>query len=161
MAIFLTALPRFPELSLQLPAYVKYAKQNGQAAYIGKGDNIWGNVHLDDVVQLNLDVVKFALEHPDQTKASAESKGWENNIYTGVDQHAWGPVIRQLGDLLHARGDVKEPSAKSIPEGAGIMYMFGTNSFLKPSRKTQKFGWTPKGADLITSMKEALPAKKA
>jgi hypothetical protein len=34
----------FTELSLQVPAYVRYAKTNGQAAYIGKGDNIWGNV---------------------------------------------------------------------------------------------------------------------
>jgi hypothetical protein len=31
-------------LSLQIPAYVRYAKRTGQAAYIGKGENIWGNV---------------------------------------------------------------------------------------------------------------------
>ena len=34
------------ELSLQIPAYVRYAKRTGQAAYIGKGENIWGNVCL-------------------------------------------------------------------------------------------------------------------
>jgi hypothetical protein len=27
-----------------MPAYVRYAKRTGQAAYIGKGQNIWGNV---------------------------------------------------------------------------------------------------------------------
>ena len=32
------------ELSLQLPAYTRFAKENGQAAYIGEGNNIWGNV---------------------------------------------------------------------------------------------------------------------
>jgi hypothetical protein len=32
------------EHSLQLPAYTRYAKEHGQAAYIGEGENIWGNV---------------------------------------------------------------------------------------------------------------------
>jgi len=35
------------ELSLQLPAYVRYAKRTGRAAYIGKGANSWGNVRIN------------------------------------------------------------------------------------------------------------------
>jgi nucleoside-diphosphate-sugar epimerase len=151
---------RHTELSLQIPAYVKYAKQNGQAAYIGKGENIWGNVHVKDVSRLNIKMLQRALDQPDSTKASAASQGWENLIYTGVEQHAWGPVIQTLGDLLYARGDVKQPSAKSIPEGEGIMYMFGGNSFLAPSKKAKAFDWVPQEKDLISSMRDALPANK-
>ena len=118
-------------------------------------------MHVADVARLNIAIMEYALSKPDDTKASAESKGWENLIYTGVDQHAWRPVVKTLGDLLHARGDVKEPSAKSIPEGEGYMYMSGGNSFLTPSSKAvAKFGWKPQEQDLISSMKLALPARK-
>ncbi|KAI5371353.1 hypothetical protein CUC08_Gglean004628 [Alternaria sp. MG1] len=148
------------KLSLQLPAYTRYAKQHGQAAYIGKGENIWGNleVHVEDLSQLTVAVAEFALRNPDKTTASASSKGWENLIYSGVDTHTWGPITKVLGDLLFARGETSKPSAIEIAEGEGILYMFGGNSFLAPSKKSKALGFRPKQKDLVSSMRDALPA---
>ncbi|KAK5680392.1 hypothetical protein LTS10_007319 [Elasticomyces elasticus] len=145
--------------SLQLPAYVRYAKEHGQAAYIGKGENIWGNVHVEDLSQLTILVAAHGVTHPDKTAPSASSKGWENLIYTGTGQHTWGPVIKTLGDLLYARGDTSKPSAVEIGEGEGIMYMFGGNSFLTPSAKAKALGFKPSQPDLISAMRLALPRK--
>jgi hypothetical protein len=143
-------------LSLQIPAYVKYAKTKGRAAYIGKGENIWGNVHVQDLSQLYITVFKYALANPDETTASAASNGFENLIYSGTGEHSWGPVVKELGNLLYARGEIKEPSAKEIGEGEGILYMFGGNSFLAPSYKAKALGFTAEQKDLVGAMQEAL-----
>ncbi|KAI5475667.1 hypothetical protein MNV49_001084 [Pseudohyphozyma bogoriensis] len=111
-----------------LPAYVRYAKRTGGAAYIGEGNNIWGNVHVQDLASLYTLVMNHALANPSSTKASDASKGWENLIYAGLAQHTWGPAIKTLGDLMYARGEVKTPSAVSIPDSEGDMFMFGGNS---------------------------------
>lgn len=143
-------------LSLQMPAYVRYAKDNRRAAYIGQGENVWGNIHVQDLADLYVAAMTYALEHPESTKASDASHGFETLVYTGVRQHAWRPVIEHLGDLLHQRGEVDEPSAKSIEENQGYPYMFGGNSFLAVSNKTQKFGWKPKQHDIIEALDAAL-----
>ncbi|KAI5480198.1 hypothetical protein MNV49_001526 [Pseudohyphozyma bogoriensis] len=149
------------KLSLQIPAYVRYAKRTGGAAYIGEGNNIWGNVHVQDLASLYHLVMHHALLNPTSTQASAASKGWENLIYAGVAQHTWGSVIKTLGDLLYARGDVKTPSAVSIPDNEGDMFMFGGNSFLAVSKKAKALGFVQREKDLVESMKEALPAPSA
>ncbi|KAM0749952.1 NAD(P)-binding protein [Meredithblackwellia eburnea MCA 4105] len=149
------------KLSLQIPAYVRYAKREGQAAYIGKGENIWGNVHVQDLSSLYLLIMNHALVSPNSTHASTTSHGWSNLIYAGTGQHSWGPVIKTLGNLLYARGDVKQPGAVEITDDKGDMYMFGGNSFLAKSKKAEAFGFVQKEKDLIESMKDALPAPVA
>ncbi|KAJ1025110.1 hypothetical protein NDA16_002617 [Ustilago loliicola] len=144
------------KLSLQMPAYVRYAKDHRRAAYIGQGENVWGNVHVQDLADLYLLAMKYALANPDATKASEWDHGFGTLIYTGTGEHSWKPVIEQLGDLLHKLGEVDEPSAKSIGEGEGYPYMFGGNSFMAVSAKTEKFGWKPSQASLIDSMTAAL-----
>ncbi|CAN9430863.1 unnamed protein product [Alternaria alternata] len=112
----------------------------------------------NNLSQLTVAVAEFALRNPDKTTASASSKGWENLIYSGVDTHTWGPITRVLGDLLFARGETSKPSAIEIAEGEGILYMFGGNSFLAPSKKAKALGFRPKQKDLVNSMRDALPA---
>lgn len=144
------------KLSLQLPAYVRYAKGKRQAAYIGQGENVWGNVHVQDLADLYLLAMKYALAHPQATKASEATHGFDTLIYTGTGEHTWKPVIEHLGNLLHKRGEVDQPSAKSIAEGEGYPYMFGGNSFMAVSAKTRRFGWKPTQPNLIDSMTAAL-----
>ncbi|GAA6027244.1 hypothetical protein JCM8097_002519 [Rhodosporidiobolus ruineniae] len=147
------------KLSLQLPAYVRYAKRAGHAAYIGKGENIWGNVHVEDLSALYLLLLSHSLANPSSTTASAASHGWENLIYSGQNQHAWGPTVSLVGDLLHARGDVAQPGAKSIGEGEGDLYMFGGNSFMAVSEKAKRLiGWTQRQVGLEEAIRQALPA---
>ncbi|KAK8869442.1 hypothetical protein IAR55_000006 [Kwoniella newhampshirensis] len=148
------------KLSLQIPAYVRYAKRTGQAGYIGKGENIWGNVHVQDLIDLYLLVMGHALKSPSATAAEAGSHGWSNLIYGGLKQHTWKPVIELIGDQLFARGDIPNKSAISLDEGAGDMYMFGTNSFMEVSEKAKALGWSQKQPDILEAIKLALPVQK-
>ncbi|OCF62021.1 hypothetical protein L486_01687 [Kwoniella mangroviensis CBS 10435] len=149
----------YKKLSLQVPAYVRYAKRAGQAAYIGKGENIWGNVHVQDLTDLYVLLMKHSLSNPESTKATGESHGWSNLIYAGLNQHTWGPIIKLVGDQLHARGDIANPGAKSIDDGQGEMYMFGTNSFMEVSEKARALGWKQRQPSLEDAIKLALPVR--
>ncbi len=40
--------------SIQVPGLIELAKKTGKASHIGKGENIWSHVHIDDVAQLYL-----------------------------------------------------------------------------------------------------------
>ncbi|KAI5475592.1 NAD(P)-binding protein [Pseudohyphozyma bogoriensis] len=146
------------KLSLQLPAYERYAKRTGGAAFIGEGNNIWGNVHVKDLSTLYLLLMNHALANPTKTTASSSSRGWENLIYAGAAQHTWGPVIKTLGDLLYARGEVERPSAVGIRDSDGDMFMFGGNSFLAISKKAKALGFKPRQKTIIATLQEELPA---
>ncbi|WWC73870.1 uncharacterized protein I206_107842 [Kwoniella pini CBS 10737] len=149
------------KLSLQIPAYVKYAKRTGQAAYIGKGENIWGNVHVQDLSDLYLLLLQNAITYPSKTQATPESKGWSNLIYAGLEQHTWGPIITLVGDLLYDRGDIPKSGAKSIEEGQGDLYMFGTNSFMEISEKAKNLGWSRKQPTFEDAIQLALKPKSS
>ncbi|RKH57855.1 NAD-dependent epimerase/dehydratase family protein [Corallococcus llansteffanensis] len=46
--------------SVQLPPLIQYARETGTARYIGKGENVWSNVHIEDLVDLYLLVLERA-----------------------------------------------------------------------------------------------------
>ncbi|RKH33750.1 NAD-dependent epimerase/dehydratase family protein [Corallococcus praedator] len=46
--------------SVQLPPLIKYARETGTARYIGKGENVWSNVHIEDLADLYLMVLERA-----------------------------------------------------------------------------------------------------
>lgn len=155
------------KVSLQVPDYAAYAKEHGQAAYIGKGENVWGNVsgsepvspstaltlsqvHVSDVTSLYLTVLEHALRNP--TKTNGTQRGWSNLLYSGVGEHTWKDVVTALGDALHAKGEVKAAGATSIPEGSGKGYMFGGSSVLVPSKKPRALGWTPKAKGIVETV---------
>ena len=49
--IYGTGLGANPD-SLQVPLLIKLAKKRGNAAHAGPGENVWSNVHIDDLVPL-------------------------------------------------------------------------------------------------------------
>ena len=45
---------------MQLPLLIDYARETGNAAYIGRGLNRWSTVHIADVVELYLRALERA-----------------------------------------------------------------------------------------------------
>ncbi|KAF7972918.1 hypothetical protein HWV62_16568 [Athelia sp. TMB] len=147
-----------------------------RAAYIGKGENIWGcvnislhinpwnilrpssKIHIKDLSRLYLAVLGYAVANPNLTAAPPSSYGWSNLIYSGVGTQTWKPVIELLGDMLFARGHATEGGAVSIEEGVSDeLYMFGGNSYMEVSEKTKALGWGgPQEMDPLTLMKDAM-----
>src|SRR5262245_31689434 len=46
--------------SVQVPLLIKLAKKRGNAAHAGPGENIWANVHINDLVPLYADAIDKA-----------------------------------------------------------------------------------------------------
>jgi nucleoside-diphosphate-sugar epimerase len=116
--------------SVQLPLLIDFARETGQAAYIGRGLNRWSTVHIADVVDLYL----LALEQaPAGTFAFVESgeasfADMAHSIATGLG----------LGDPISMTLDEAEARW-----GRGrARYSLASNSRVR-SLRTTEMGWAP------------------
>ena len=92
--------------SVQVPLLIKLAKKRGNAAHAGPGENIWSNVHIDDLVPL------YALAID---KAPAGSFYFAENGETSMREAMRGhqPHARLCGPAL---GD--DHGRRRLPNGA-------------------------------------------
>lgn len=127
--------------SIQVPRLTALARKSGVARHVGRGENIWANVHIDDLVDLYL----RALE-----KAPPGASYWAENGECSM--RALCEVIsRALG-----YGGRTQPMSKeeSIAEfGAGpAAYTYGSNSRVRATRARRELGWAPRHSALLESV---------
>jgi len=117
---------------------VAMAKQQGEAIYVGDGQQLWAAAHVGDVARL----YRLALE---QCEA-----GLRYNA-VGEEGVAMKPVVE-----LFARGvgiPARSVTLEEAKEKMGFLGMFLGNSMPASSAKTQaKLGWTPTGPTLLEDM---------
>ena len=134
--IYGTGLGANPD-SVQVPLLIKLAKKRGNAAHAGPGENIWSNVHIDDLVTL----YALAIE-----KAPAGSFYFAENGENSM-REACEAINRMLGFA-------GPPTAMSMAEAAAewgegtTEDTMASNSRVRAKRARQ-LGWKPKarGAD--------------
>jgi nucleoside-diphosphate-sugar epimerase len=131
--------------SVQVPRLVELARQ-GVARHIGRGLNIWSNVHIEDMADLYL----LALDKA----PSGTFLFVENGEASFRDKAA--AIARALG--------VKGPEAWPIDEaikawGKGTaVYAMGSNSRVRAAKARKTLGWAPKhGSVLDWIAKEVKP----
>jgi nucleoside-diphosphate-sugar epimerase len=116
--------------SVQLPLLIDFARETGNAAYIGRGLNRWSTVHIADVVELYL----LALERaPAGTFAFVES-----------GEASFMDMARSIADGL-GFGDPISMTIDAAEERWGrarARYSLASNSRVR-SMRTPKLGWTP------------------
>lgn len=123
--------------SVQVPLLIKLAKQRGNAAHAGPGENIWSNVHIDDLVPL------YALAID---KAPAGSfyfaENGENSMRDTCDS-----INRMLGFAGPPSPMSMQEAAAAWSEGTAEDTM-ASNSRVRAKRARQ-LGWKPKARGLI------------
>jgi nucleoside-diphosphate-sugar epimerase len=123
--------------SMQVPLLVGLARKRGCAAHAGPGENIWSNVHIDDLVTL----YALAIE-----KAAAGAFFFAENGESSMRE-----VCKAINRMLGHEG---EPSAMSMAEataewGEGLAEdTMASNSRVRAVRARQ-LGWKPKAPSLI------------
>ncbi|MYM98163.1 NAD-dependent epimerase/dehydratase family protein [Duganella vulcania] len=128
------ALPRD---SVQLPRLIKQARKSGIVRHVGRGLNIWSNVHIDDVVDLYL----LALE---KTEAGA-FYFVESGEASFRDMSA---AIARALDL----GDPQDWPLEQAKEEWGYemaSYGLGSNSRVRGQRARTQLGWKPHGPSVF------------
>jgi nucleoside-diphosphate-sugar epimerase len=118
--------------SIQIPKMIALARKHGVAKHVGRGENIWSNVHIDDLVDLYLLVL-------DRAPAGAfyYAENGENSMREAAEA-----ISRMLG-----LGGRTEPM--SVDEAAAewgesaVNYSFGSNSRVRATRARRELGWSP------------------
>lgn len=119
--------------SAQIPALIDNAKKAGIGLHIGRGENRWANVHIDDVVDLYL----LALE-----KAPAGALYYAENGEEALKDIA-ASISRMLGFGGRTRNWSPEDAEKAL--GPKAHSSFASNSRVRGKRARAELGWKPTG----------------
>lgn len=128
--------------SVQVPLLIKLAKKRGNAAHAGPGENVWSNVHIDDLMML----YALAIE-----KAPAGAFYFAEN---GED--SMREVCEAINRMLGFAG---APSAMSMEEAAAewgegtAEHTMASNSRVRAVRARQ-LGWKPQARSLIEEIEQ-------
>ncbi len=124
--------------SVQIPTLARRAKESGAVQVIGKGLNLWSNVHIDDLADLYL----LALE-----RGSAGSFYFAEN-----GENSFGELGQALADRLKL-GAVQSLDADlaALSWGAASAYFtFGGNSRVRAKRARAELGWQPSRPSVLS-----------
>ncbi|SAL09940.1 3-beta hydroxysteroid dehydrogenase/isomerase [Caballeronia arvi] len=123
--------------SVQLPRLERQAKKSGIVRHVGRGLNIWSNVHIDDVVA----IYRLALE-----KSPA---GTFYFVESGEAQ--FRDMTAAMAKALSLRGPEDWPLEQAIEEWGYEMasYGLGSNSRVRSKRTRELLGWQPKRTSVI------------
>ncbi|MQR00628.1 NAD-dependent epimerase/dehydratase family protein [Glaciimonas soli] len=134
--------------SVQIPPLVAQARKSGIARFVGKGVNIWSNVHIADVAELYLLALK---------KASAGSFYYVEN-----GQASYAEIVTAIAERLGLGAPQPWPVEAAIEEwGFGhAVYSFGSNSRVSAQRARTELGWLPEHRSVIEWVKRDMKLDK-
>jgi nucleoside-diphosphate-sugar epimerase len=128
--------------STQVPLLVALAKKRGGAAHAGPGENIWSNVHIDDLVAL----YALAIERA-PAGAFFFAENGENSMREVCDS-----INRMLGYAGPPSAMSMEEAAAEWGEGTAEDTM-ASNSRVRAVQARQ-LGWEPKARSLIEEIEQ-------
>lgn len=117
--------------SIQLPALINFSKKKGFGAYFGKGENIWSNVHIEDLADLYV----LALE-----QAKAGSLYYAENGFS---------TIKNLAEKISEHYGLKPAQSVTVQEAvdtfgpAGGYFGFTSNSLCNSDKARTELQWKP------------------
>jgi nucleoside-diphosphate-sugar epimerase len=129
--------------SVQVPLLIDLAKKRGNAAHAGPGENIWSNVHIDDLVPLYARAID---------RAPAGSFYFVEN-----GENSMREACLAINRMLGLSGP---PSAMSMQEAAGewgegtTEDTMASNSRVRAKRARAELGWRPKARALIEEIEQ-------
>ncbi|CAE6503271.1 unnamed protein product [Rhizoctonia solani] len=127
--------------SQQIPVIINISIKHKQAVYVGKGTNVWGNVHINDLVKLYELVLQHALSvREGKTPRPAKYA----NFYFGT-----------AGE--HKKGKADTPEARSITADEMKWPAVATNS-RSIAERSRSLGWNPTAKSVHDTLEEDLDA---
>jgi len=124
--------------SIQVPRLVALAKKSGVARHVGGGENIWANVHIDDLVDLYLRAL---------VDAPAGASYWAENGECSM-RRLCEAISRALGWDGRTQGMSREEAIAEFGEGPAA-YTYGSNSRVRATRARRELGWAPQHDALL------------
>lgn len=144
------------KISQQVPRLILTAIEFKQPVYVGKGTNVWNNVHISDLVKLYALVLNLGLSV--RAGETPRPETFANFYFGSVGEHAWGDIAKQLGPILLQRGKVEKAEARSIR--ADEVKSFGalTSNSRSVAERSRKLGWTTVAKSIEDTLEEDVDA---
>jgi nucleoside-diphosphate-sugar epimerase len=123
--------------SVQVPLLIEQARKSGIVRYVGRGANIWSNVHIDDLVDLYI---------------AALDRAPAGSFYFVENGEA---SFAEIAQAIARRLRLGEPQSWSVEEATNewgcdyATYAFGGNSRVRGKRARSELGWRPRHSSLI------------
>jgi len=140
--------------SIQIPKLVEIALRWRAVVHVGEGTNIWGNIHINDLIQLYLAVIKNAIfEHQKAT----HNDGYQNYFFASSGENSIRSITELIAPLLYKKGFVDSPHAQSVTqeeEPVLAMYLGHTSRALP--KRAEGLGWSAKEVNLEQSIEKDL-----
>ncbi|KAG8690322.1 hypothetical protein FRC11_012399, partial [Ceratobasidium sp. 423] len=127
-----------------------------QPVHVGKGTNLWNNVHITDLVQLYTLVFNLALSV--RTGETPRPEVFANFYFGSVGEHAWGDIAKQLGPILLKKGKVEKAEARSIKANEVKGFAALTTNSRSIAERSRKLGWTTVAKSLEDTLEEDVDA---
>ena len=124
--------------SIQVPWLIELAKKAGVAKHYGPGENIWSNVHIEDLVELYLLALASA-----PAGAFYFAENGENSM-----RQVCEAINRKLGVKGGTVAMSLDEASHEWGEGAAQNTM-GSNSRVRAVRARAELGWRPRRPSLI------------
>lgn len=122
--------------SVQLPTLLEQAKKSGVVRYVGRGLNVWSNVHIEDAADLHL----LALD-----RAPAGSLYFVEN-----GEASFAGIAQALADRLQLGSPKPWTMAEAIAHwGAGMTGLLASNSRVTAALARAELGWQPRHASVM------------
>jgi len=130
--------------SIQIPLMVRGFLKFGYAATVGKGMNIWNNVHVEDLADLYILLLQKSLDG----KASTGKDGW---YFCESGEHYLKDVVAKIGEEMFKRKAIKQAEpVEFTPDqveeylGKSGLSVIGENSRCRADR-ARELGWKASG----------------
>ncbi|KAH7339828.1 NAD(P)-binding protein [Rhizoctonia solani] len=144
------------KISQQIPRLIRAAIEFKQPVYVGKGTNLWNNVHITDLVQLYALVLNLALSV--RAGEATRPEAFANFYFGSVGEHAWGDIAKRLGPILLKRGKVEKTEARSIKADEVQNFSALATNSRSVAERSRKLGWTTVAKSLEDTLEEDVDA---
>lgn len=143
--------------SVQIYDYVKATLTRSKGFLIETGDNVWAQVHIQDLSAVYLALVTAALS-PDGG-ATWNDQGY---YFTESGEFVWGDVAREIAKYAFGKKLINSKEFDTVDRaGADDLrafgsYLWGTNSRSKSIRANKLFGWKPRHKSVFDLLPEII-----
>ncbi|MCD9618126.1 NAD-dependent epimerase/dehydratase family protein [Chryseobacterium gleum] len=117
--------------SIQIPALINFSQKKGHGVYFGEGENIWSNLHIEDLADLYV----LALE-----------KAKEGSIYYAENGAS---SLKNIAEIISKKYHLQPARSLSIQDAvdnfgpAGGYFGFASNSICSADKARTELRWKP------------------
>ncbi|KAI6083162.1 NAD dependent epimerase/dehydratase family protein [Hypoxylon rubiginosum] len=144
----------FNNISIQIPTYIRAVLKQKRGVVVADGAGVWDAVHVQDLAELYLLVVRRILE----SGGEGVPTGKKGIIFSGNGRHSWREVAQGVADVCYAEGKLTSTNLESLTlaEAAKVFTLgigewenedFVERAFASNSRTVsnvgRKLGWKP------------------